>query len=153
MLELDYSKRLDSLIQSLDWQIQLPPFWSTFFKDVGETSTLQNDERQNRRMKVRTLAVLHYERSLPSMPRPDQPIGVYIKDFTRRSCGFISANQLFPEEIVRIILPTFWIRLHLVRARRVGPSCYEYGGELLEQNQPSDLAFKGISMPDPLLLA
>ena len=40
-----------------------------------------------------------------------------------------------------------WIRLEITRARRVGPSCYEIGGELIEQNSPSDDAFEGLALP------
>jgi hypothetical protein len=102
-------------------------------------------------MKVRTMAILLHEQSLPTVSRREQPVGVYTKDFSRRGCGFLAAQQMYPEEIVRILLPNFWIRLHIVRARRVGPSCYEMGGELMEQHQPSDGAFDVSMQAEPAL--
>ncbi len=144
MLEFDYTKRLESLIHSLDWQIQLPPIWADFFDEVGESGALANDERQNRRMKVRTLGVLHFERQLPSIPRTETSIGIYSRDFSRRGSGFVSPQQLYPQETVRLILPTFWLRLLICRSRRVGPACYEIGGELIEQNLPNSKAFDGV---------
>ena len=146
MLDFDYSKRLEALIQSLDWQIQLPSTWSNFFDEVGESTTLALDERQNRRMKVRTLGVLHFERQLPAIPRPSSPVGIYSRDFSRRGCGFVSPQQLYPREIVRVILSTFWIQLEICRTRRVGPMCYEIGCELIAQNLPSAKAFDGLSL-------
>ena len=147
MLEFNYPERLESLIQSLNWQISLPDDWSNYFHESGEYAMYANDQRQNRRLKVRTLAVLHYERQLPSLPRENTLVGVYTRDFSRRGCGFLCPHQIYPKETVRLILPTFWIRLEITRARRVGPSCYEIGGELIEQNSPSDDAFEGLALP------
>jgi hypothetical protein len=151
MLELDYSMRLETLIQSLDWQIQLPPIWSNFFDEVGKSSTVPNDERQNVRKRVRTLGVMHFDKQLPSIPRPHTPIGIYSRDFSRRGCGFVSPFQVYPQEIVRLIMPTFWIRLLICRARRIGPCCYEIGGELIEQNLPSPIAFEELCFSESAL--
>jgi hypothetical protein len=147
MLDGDYLQRLDSVIKQLNWQIQLPENWSSFFLESGEYSTYAKDERRNRRVKVRTVALMHYERMLPSYHRNLEIVGTYTRDFSRRGCGFVAANQLFPREIVRILLPTLWLRLEVTRATRFGPSCYVIGGELLEQNQPSDSAFNDITIP------
>ena len=141
MLEFNYSERLDSLIHNLDWHIQLPPDWVNFFEESGTCSSMASDERNNSRMRIRTRAVLRWETSLPSVPRGPEPVGVYIKDFSRRGCGLISPIQFYPEETVRILLATFWIRLKVVRVRHVGPSCYEIGLKLIEQNQPGPEAF------------
>lgn len=151
MLDDDYLQRLDSVIQQLNWQIQLPDSWSNFFQETGEYGVYANDERQNRRVKVRTVALMHYERMLPSYPRKSEIVGIYTRDFSRRGCGFVAAHQLFPCEIVRLLLPTLWLRLEITRATRVGPACYVIGGELLEQNQPSDSAFDGITIPAALV--
>ena len=103
-------------------------------------------------MRVRTQAVLHFETLLPSIPRASEPLGVYIRDVSRRGIGFVSPVQIYPEETVRILLATFWIRLLVVRARRVGPGCYEIGGELTEQNQPNVEAFDGIELFAPRIV-
>ncbi len=145
MLGINYTERLEALIDRLDWSIELPPNWSGFFDETGESSSLVDDQRQNRRMKIRTLAVMHLEHRLPAIPRPELPLAAYTRDFSRRGCGFIAPVQLFPQEMVRLILPTFWLRLLIVRARRVGNHCFEIGTELIEQNKPSNAAFDGIN--------
>jgi len=134
------------LIQNLDWRIQLPPDWDKFFKEAGICTSVAGDERSNVRMRIRTHAALHYETALPSVPRGAETVGVYIGDFSRRGCGLISPVQMYPEEIVRVVLATFWIRLKVVRARRIGPSCYEVGGELTQHNLPSPEAFDGMEL-------
>ena len=138
------------MIKSLDWKIQLPSLWSSFFKESGESAVLASDQRQSRRVNVRSLAVMRSEKVLKIVPRTREAVGVYSKDFSKRGCGFICPFQLFPEEIVLIVLPTFWIRLHVVRARRIGAFCYEVGGELLEQHKPDMQAFDGFLLPNSL---
>ena len=113
---------------------------------LGALDSVVGDERSNIRMRIRTHAALHYETTLPSVPRGAETVGVYIGDFSRRGCGLISPVQMYPEETVRVVLATFWIRLKVVRSRRVGPSCYEVGGELTQRNQPSPEAFDGIAL-------
>jgi hypothetical protein len=147
MLDFDYTERLNSLIQSMNWQIRLPPIWSNYFEETGESVPLPKDQRQNRRMKVRSLGLMVYEKPLPSVPREPCPVGVYSKDFSRKGCGFLSPVPVYPEETVLLILPTFWLRLVICRCRRVGASCYEVGGELLAQAPPSEKAFAGLEAP------
>ena len=147
MLEFDYSKRFESLIQSLNWQIQLPPDWSTFFDEVGECLPRPDDDRQNGRMKARTQAAMISERPIPSVPRDESIIGIYSKDFSRRGCSFLSAQQLYPQESVRLILPTFWMQVSVCRARRLGTACYEIGAELIEKHGPSKAAFETMQQP------
>ncbi len=142
MLDLDYSERLESLIDSIDWQIQLPPDWSRFFDETGECISIANDKRSAKRNKVRAVGVLLIDHKLETIPRSFKFHGIYTKDFSRKGCGFLADFQLFPEECVRILLPTFWIRLRVVRTRKVGPNCYESGGELLENNTPSPAAYE-----------
>lgn len=146
MLEFDYPKRFKSLIQSLDWKIQLPPTWSNYFDETGECIALAKDERQNRRVKVRSQGVMIMERPLPSLTRGNDPVGVYSRDFSRRGCGFVAPYQLYPRESVRLILPTFWMRVEVSRSRRVGPQCYEIGCELIDQNLPDEEAFSGLAL-------
>lgn len=141
MLEFNYSERFKSLIQSLDWRIQLPPSWANFFDERGDYYSLMGDERQNGRTRVRTQGVMIYEQPLPNIPRGLEPVGIYSRDFSRRACGFLTPYQLYPLESVRLILPTLWMRLQICRSRRLGPSCYEIGGELIDQSPPSESAF------------
>ena len=80
--------------------------------------------------------------TLSSMKRDCGYIPVYTADFSRGGCGFISAIQIFPTERIRLILPTFWIQLEIVRCRKLGSKCYEVGGVLLSKNQPDPAAFE-----------
>lgn len=141
MLDDDYETRFGQLIRSLDWDIELPPEWGDFFAERGKLGTRLEDDRRHQRMMVRVYGALWFTGPLPSLPRPDTPVGIYTRDFSRRGFGFLSSMQLFPEEIVRVVLPTFWVEVRIVRARRFTASCYLAGAELVSQHDPSPEAF------------
>lgn len=141
MLEIDYSTQLGELIQSVDWDIELPIEWTDYFQERGEVASFVDDDRNNQRLKIRTHGILWFEKSLPFRTRNESPLGIYTRDFSRRGAGFLAPFELYPEEIVRVALPTFWVRLHVVRARRITSMCYEIGAMLLQRLDPSPDAF------------
>jgi len=148
VLDVDYSTRLGELIHATDWNIELPVEWKGFFEERGEIPSYKNDERHNLRLKVRTHGILWFERHLPFQLREREPVGIYTRDFSRYGAGFLCPFQIFPEERVRIILPTFWVRLHVARARRITSKCYEIGAMLIQRCDPSELAFDIDRIPD-----
>ena len=137
MLENDYPTGFSELIQSVSWDIELPIEWAGFFHERGEVPCYTEDERNNQRLKVRTHGLMYFEQSLPFRPRDSGPIGVYTRDFSRQGCGFLSPFELFPGEQIRIALPTFWVQVEVVRARRITSKCYEIGTTLIKRHDPS----------------
>ena len=117
MLEDDYTSRFGELIESIEWEIELPRDWADYFDQRGEVASYDDDERQNRRLKIRTYGAIWCERTLPFCTRGDSPIGVYSRDFSRTGLSFLSPTQMFPEEIVRLVLPAFWVRVSRLIAR------------------------------------
>ena len=109
-----------------------PPFPPSFL----------DDERNNQRLKVRTHGVLWFDQSLPFLPRTMRPVGVYTRDFSRHGVGFLSPFEIYPEEHIRLVLPTFWLQLLVVRARRITSKCYEVGASLIRRHDPSLDAFQ-----------
>ena len=137
MLENDYPTKFGELIQSVPWNIELPIEWAGFFHERGEVPCYSDDERNNQRLKVRTHGLMYFEQPLPFRPRSGEAIGVYTRDFSRHGCGVLTDFELFPCEKIRIALPTFWVQLEVVRARRITSRCYEIGTVLLKRNDPS----------------
>ena len=142
MLGIDYSERLQELTQRISWQIQLPEEMSGFFQESGPMSSMQGDERRAARMRVRTRCLALSEVRLHAFPRPALPEGIYTTDISRHGVGFLSNHQYFPEEIVRLLLPAFWLTARVVRARRLGPKCFQVGARLVQRHDPSDEAFQ-----------
>lgn len=141
MLEVDYSTQFGKLIETIDWSIELPVEWSDYFEQRGEVPSYADDERHNRRLKVRAYGALWFEKTLPSFQRASEPVGVYTRDFSRQGVGFLSPVEIYPEEQVRIALPTFWMQLHVVRTRRITSKCFEVGAILIHRHDPHLEAF------------
>ena len=137
MLESDYPTKFGVMIQSVDWDIELPIEWATYFQERGEVPCYSDDERINQRLKVRAHGLMHFEGSLRFRPRPIEPIGVYTRDFSRHGCGLLTPMELFPTEKIRIALPTFWVQLEVVRARLITRKCFEIGAVLFRRHDPS----------------
>ncbi len=146
MLDTDYQRHLGSLIQGVPCQIELPEELQSFFEESGPMSVCENDRRRGVRTRVRTRGILIPTRWLPSMPRTTAPIAIYTKDFSKTGFGFLSDRQFFPGEEVRILLATFWMDIAVRRCRRLGECCYESGGSLLQQHDPSPGAFDGMEI-------
>jgi hypothetical protein len=142
VLEINYSAVLDELIRSIHWSVELPVEWSDYFQQRGEVASFGADERHHQRLKVRTYGVLWFEQSLPFRPRSAEPVGIYTRDFSRQGAGLLAPMEVYPEERVRIVLPTFWMQLHVVRARRITSRCYELGSRLIRRHDPSPAAFE-----------
>lgn len=141
MLDIDYPTQFSDVIQSTECEIELPIEWSDFFDQRGEAPSFADDQRKHRRMIVRTHGMMWFEECLPSLPRELSGTVIYTKDFSRQGAGFLSPFEVYPEEILRLVLPTFWVRLHVVRCRRITSKCYEVGAELIERSDPSPDAF------------
>ncbi|TWU37399.1 PilZ domain-containing protein [Novipirellula artificiosorum] len=144
MLDSSYSECLNQWIHSVAWEIELPSEWSDYFDGNGETGVvIAEDERSNQRVGIRRRALLWPELHLPFVERGDVPVGIYTRDFSRSGAGFLSPIEFYPEEEVRIVVPHFWVRVRVTRARRVGETCYETGAVLMQKFEPSADAFGG----------
>ena len=141
MLDEDYKKQFNQVVDQTEFAIELPAQWQNYFAERGEIPSFADDKRGSQRLKVRTHGLMWFEKSLPFLSRQPGVRGVYTKDFSRHGVGVLCDTQLFPEEQLRILLPTFWIRVRVVRARRLTSRCYEIGNELIERLDPCEEAF------------
>ena len=147
MLAIDYRTKLEQLIHSIDWKIKIPDEWADYFEDTGRPAAFADDQRHNQRLKIRTCGILWFEKAIPIRSRQKTPMGIYTRDFSRQGTGFLSPCEIYPEEQVRIVLPTFWVQLRVARARRINAKCYEIGAVLSRQHEPDSDAF--VSDPYP----
>ena len=90
---------------------------------------------------------MFFEQSPPFLNRPtldisDSAVGIYTRDFSCAGIGLVSPIQLFPEERVRLVLPTFWLQMRIIRARRLNPLCYDIGGTLIRRYGATPNAFE-----------
>lgn len=142
MLEEPYKEKLDLVLETMTWSIQLPPRLADFFSVRGDSQIAQYEERKHIRIRARAKGAGFFESSLTNLNRDKAGIPIYTADFSRGGCGFLSAIQIFPTERLRLMLPTFWMQIEAVRCRKLGTKCYEVGGVLLAKNEPNSSAFE-----------
>lgn len=141
MLVEDYQRHLGELIHKVPADICLPPGYEDYFSNSGTPPSCEGDRRHAARTRVRTKGILYPLEWLPAFPRTATPRLIYTKDFSKTGFGFISRQQYYPGERVRVLLATFWMEIAIQRCRRLGPNCFETGSTLLEQHEPSYDAF------------
>jgi hypothetical protein len=144
MLGKPYSEQFTQHIDRLNWDIELPETLADFFDRSGPCAAGPSDRRSSARIRVRAMAILVPELSPPALPRPTAAMGVYTGDFSRKGISFLASQQFWPEEIVRLVLQTFWIRVRVVRQRYHGRRCFESGCELVSRHGADPVAFSGI---------
>ncbi|QDV68306.1 hypothetical protein Poly24_20150 [Rosistilla carotiformis] len=142
MLEENYKQALAKLIENAVWDIELTEGHEAFFGDNGAMSPCAFETRASPRMRARGRGILFFEETLHAFPRSPAPLGIYTMDFSKMGIGFVASRQFFPEEIVRIVLPTFWARLRITRCQRNNPQRYDSGGVLISWHEPSADAFE-----------
>jgi hypothetical protein len=126
------------MINQVSWDIELPPHMVEYFDEKKQSSTTYSDRRKAIRLQARIRGVLYPERTLPAFPRPERHLGIYTNDFSRNSFSFLSAIQFWPTETIRILLPAFWMSGRVIRARYLGPHCYEAGCQLIRRHIPGE---------------
>lgn len=68
--------------------------------------------------------------SLPTISRQEAWCRILLRNVSRRGAGFFHSEQLFPEEETMIVFANGSQRiLQVKRCRRIGPKCFEVGGE------------------------
>lgn len=142
MLGSNYKEQLERLMREVAWEIELPVTMGRFFQETGPSNGIKDDERRAARLLVRTKCLVVPELPLPAFPRTETPLGVYMADISRHGLGFLASEPFFPEEEIRLILPTFWLRAVVARSRRMGPKCYQVGARLTSRHDPSNDAFQ-----------
>ncbi|MCM2372696.1 PilZ domain-containing protein [Aporhodopirellula aestuarii] len=141
MLDFDYPVHYAGLIQQVSWDIELPEQWNEFFTETGVVAVVDPDRRDKQRRIVRMRGLMSIDRPLPSIKREKRFFGVYTKDFSKDACGVVTPFQLYPKERVRLVLPTFWLELRVVRCHRETSTCFDTGFALVRRHDPDRSAF------------
>ncbi len=127
MLEtIDFDQRRH-LIEQIPCRVQVPLEWERLYEVEGYATSHLNEFRAGMRYRVLRRAALQLYGELPAYPRTTSLSGALVQDFSNRGMGLLYHEQLFPDERVRVLLPSISLDGTVVRCRRRGPECYELG--------------------------
>lgn len=125
MLESKSSGQLiDQLWTKLVDRAEVPPDEHDFFEAQGVTKTQFDDLRKFPRQ---------YNRQQVIITAAEISTGGYTTDITRDGCGLICCQQLFPQDAIRVLMPTGERTAMTVRwCRRLSDRCYAVGCHRVE---------------------
>jgi hypothetical protein len=107
-----------------------------FLMRQGALPSRSTDRRRHRRYEYRSHAILC---------RDGKYQAVYTKNLSRSGVMIIAAEQLFPCEEVRLLLPSGdWFSVAARRCRRVQQQCFECGTAILQIDRCSETTYDEI---------
>ncbi len=66
-----------------------------------------------------------------------QSLGI-VRDLSRKGIGIIAHQQLYPEQMVELLLENATVKTRVARARREGPFCFEIGLVIVKHELRTD---------------
>lgn len=123
---VDFDQRRQ-LIEGVPCRVRIPADWTHLVEDEGCAPARVADFRAGMRYRVCRRAVVEVRGGLPAFERTKGYFGAIVQDFSRHGMGILYHEQLFPEERLRILMPSMSLEARVVRCRRCGPDCYALG--------------------------
>lgn len=136
---------LADAVQQLPCDVDLPREWDDFFHrpETRPLWMVPVDKRRHERRYLRAVAGLQYRQTAPVLHRPMQWLRVYMTNLSRSGIMFLHAEQLFPRERMRMVLPDPRVRefvddpensiIEVVRCHRIQDRCFEIGAEFVDE--------------------
>ncbi len=131
MLEDDYSKQLDRLLESCECDVAVPSEWEERLNRRGVKPSIEGDRRRYVRHHFTSSAVLEYGQTLSAIPREHTHTRVLTCDLSRAGVAFLHADQLFPGERVHLWLSAGKRAYEVVRCVQHDENCFEVGAILV----------------------
>ena len=136
MLEDDYSRQLNRLLEACECDVAVPSEWQDRLNRRGVIPPIAGDRRSFVRHYFNVPAVLEYEQSLPAIPREHTITQVVTRDLAREGIGFFHSDQLFPGERISLWLSSGKRCYQVVRCIQHRDNCFEIGAVVAES--PAD---------------
>jgi hypothetical protein len=123
---IDFDQR-QQLIARAPCKVRLPPDVAKLLGAGSQAVAQTNNSRAGVRYKALRRAAVQLQGGLPAFPCDGSLVGTIVQDFSRESMGILYHEQLFPEERLRLWMPSLSLEAKVIRCRRRGPQCYEIG--------------------------
>ena len=132
MLEEDYSKLLNKLLETCECDLAVPRELQDRLTRRGVVPLTQDDQRQYIRHHFNGPGVLEYDETFSSIPREHTIAQVMTIDISRSGIAFLHSEQLFPGERVSLWLPVGKRSYVVERCVEHNDSCFEIGAALAD---------------------
>lgn len=135
-MDQDNTLDFESLIDSVPNRIQLTPqLEEALEKERGVTAPTHFECRRTARFRCHGSAFARLIPFLVELSDFDIESFVIVRDLSKTGVGIISHQQLYPEQVVILTLERTQLETKVVRARKLGPKCFEVGLTILGRNE------------------
>ncbi len=132
MLEDNYLRRLNKLIEACECDLAVPSEWQDCLTRRGVIQPIPGDRRQYIRHHYNGRGVLEYDETFSSIPREHTFAQVATRDVSRGGIAFLHSEQLFPGERVSLWLPIGKRSYVVERCVEHNDSCFEIGATVAD---------------------
>ena len=130
--------KVPETIADVACEIVIPPNASGPGRDSGRLVDLDKDKRRFPRFSCSVDAILQYQNGLPALRRSRKWMRIMVQNISRCGMGFLHSEPMFPLEPALIVFPRGMRRVFVaMRCRRIGPNCFDIGGEFSELSDNS----------------
>ena len=128
MLVEHRSQTFEQLSASLSMLIQLTDDLREVLSSAhGTTTRCLSEVRSAPRFRCCGKCIITISPDSYRMPgQESQSIGI-VRDLSRKGIGIIAHQQLYPEQMVELLLENATVQSRVARALRAGPFCFEIG--------------------------
>ena len=127
MLATKNESNFNELINEHPLSLAIPPHVQLELRQRGPISTCDGDVRVAPRFRCKGPAVLEWIESPSGLPLQFPTTQVIVRNLSRTGFSVLADRQWFPEQVVKIHLPSAVVLAKVVRARRLGSRCYDIG--------------------------
>jgi hypothetical protein len=128
-------QELAAWIRSLTCHVVLPPKLRDDFEKSGHAPTVYDEVRSGARIYCRgidNLAAIETRHHLPAFPRKAEWNAVYTTNISKKGCGFLHSEILYPgEQFALVLSPGIHRMIEIVWCRRIDKKCFEVGSRFV----------------------
>ncbi len=122
-----------AMLSAMECEIVIPDGVEGKSEGPRQIIDINDDRRRYPRQSCQILAALKYESTFPALRRSDRLYRVILRNLSRAGVGFLHGEEMFPGENAQFAFLNGTQRnLQVKRCRRIGPKCYEIGGDFDE---------------------
>jgi hypothetical protein len=99
---------------------------------------MRDESREFPRFRTNGPAIFSWENSPPALENPHPTRQVVVRDLSRTGVGILTSSQWFPEELGKLQFAIGDMVVKVMRARRLGPRCFEIGARIIRYTRYQD---------------
>ena len=116
----------------------LPPRVREDLQRKGIGAAMHDDNRESPRFRTNGPAIFTWDSSPAAINNPRVARQVIVRDLSKTGIGILTSCQWFPQEVGKLQFAIGDMVVKVMRARRLGPRCFEIGARIIRYTRYQD---------------